>query len=667
MPPRFRSIHVVTALLAAAATAWPALAQEEPSTPALGVDDPVVSWGLAGLSDWDTSRPLIDIARNMRPFWGFSGDDWSTIGNEALAAVGALDENGYPTRIPQGMRGLRTIWGWSEEYGAEGRAGLYVLTYQGRGTLSLHGAARVITATPGRIVFENASGTGFWLDITAIDSGNHIRDISIVRADRLALAEAGAMFDPDWLALISDARELRFLDWMQTNNAPQVSWATRPRPSETSWNAKGAPVEVMVRLANETGTDPWFTMPHTADAEYTRAFATYVRDNLDPRLKAHVELSNELWNGAFDQFHWMRDQAIAAWGEDIAEDWVAIFSYHTKVATEQALIWEEVFGDEASSRVVNILGTQIAYLWLSEQQLIAPGWKQREPETYVDPTTVFEELAVTAYFGGSFMGEPDARDQLLARIRGGVEGTYAWMFEQSTTGTVLKDSIPMRMATVAEHRAQAESFGLRLVAYEGGQHMHHSFAVDGLTEEVADELGAYVREFIRSPEMGALYGELFDGWKAVGQGPFMQFTETSAPSRYGSWGLLAFPEDDVPRARVIAARQAEGGSWWGEGGGPQYLQGRTANGTEAAETMTGTAEEDFLAGLGGDDTFPASIGRDGINGGEGKDRFTLSAAADRYTITAEGPGHRVTGQGVDTYLVHVEEIAFGDGTTLPLD
>lgn len=666
MTHRLQPFVLVAALVGAAAAPLPAPAQQA-APPALGVDDPVVSWGLSGLSDWGTVMPLLDIARLMRPFWGFNGDDWESIDSAALAATGALDDDGYPIRIPQGMSGVRTIWGWSDGPGAKERAGIYILTYQGRGTLALGGSARVVTATPGRIVFENTNGAGFWLDITAVDSGNHIRGISIVRADHLALAEAGAMFRPDWLELIADARELRYLDWMIANNADAVDWATRPRASDASWTAKGAPLEVMVRLANETGTDPWFTMPHTADAEYVRAFATYVRDNLDPRLKAHVEMSNETWNGAFEQFHWLREQAIAEWGNGIAEDWEVIFSYHTKRATEMALIWEEVFGDSAPTRVVNVLGTHVGYIWLSERQIIAPGWKQYEPETFVDPTTVFEELSATTYFGGSLISDPALRAELAIRMRDSDRSAYSWIFERTAIRDGMEDAIPNRIEGLANQRDLAERFGMRLTVYEGGQHMHHSFAIDGLSEDEAAKLGDYIRDFVRSPEMGALYAQLWDGWKEVGQGPFMQYTETSAPSRYGSWGILSHAGDDNPRARFVIARQAEGGSWWGEGGGPQYLQGLSANGTEAGETMNGTVEEDFLAGLGGDDVFPASIGRDGINGGEGNDTFTLSEAADRYIITPEGPGHRVTGAGVDTYIVHVEQIAFGDGSTQPLD
>jgi hypothetical protein len=45
----------------------------------------------------------------------------------------------------------------------------------------------------------------------------------------------------------------------------------------------------MVELANKTGSNPWFKMPHDATDDYIQKFATYVCNHLDPRLIASVE------------------------------------------------------------------------------------------------------------------------------------------------------------------------------------------------------------------------------------------------------------------------------------------------------------------------------------------------------------------------------------------
>lgn len=95
-------------------------------------------------------------------------------------------------------------------------------------------------------------------------------------------------------------------------------------------------------------------MPTKASDDYTRQFATYVRDHLDPSLKAHVEYSNETWKWAFQQTGWLDAQAKALWGEGTNLD------YFAKRATETALMWDKVFGDQANARVENVLSVRTA-------------------------------------------------------------------------------------------------------------------------------------------------------------------------------------------------------------------------------------------------------------------------------------------------------------------
>ena len=652
----------VSALCAAAVSAaFPAPAMAG----AKGVSDPVLAWNLTGIKDWETVPVFLDIARQMRPFFAY-GEQWETMDHAALRAGGFLDEAGYATAIPEGQGGIRTVWAWTSEMGGKARAGVYVMTYKGKGALAFGGDARIVSQQPGRIILENVSGGTFWLDISAIAAGDHPRDFSLVRADKLALHEAGAIFDPQWLSLVADARELRFMDWMQTNEALPPGFADRPEPLDATYTERGVPIEVMVRLANEAGVDPWFTMRHDADDDTIRAYATYVRDHLDPRLKAHVEYSNETWNAAFTQFGWLRDKAVADWGEEAREDWEIIFDYHVRQAARTAAIWRDVFADEAKSRLVTVLGTQAGNAWLTDRQLRAESWQRLEPDTYAAPALLFDEVAATTYFGGSIVSDSGLRTELMQRASLSERDAEAWLFGLLSGQDAIEDSVPAVMARLAEQKARVADEGLRFTAYEGGQHVHHRFAVADLSEAEAESLAQILGTFVRSRDMGRLYTALWEGWRGIGDGPFMQFTEAGLPTPWGSWGVFAYPGDSTPRGDFLMARQAEGGSWWGEGGGAQYLQGITANGTEGADALEGTDEEDFLAGLGGDDTFVESGGRDGINGGEGTDTYRVAGPRSDYTVAPEGAGQRVTGPAGSAYLVNVETLAFGDGGTLSI-
>lgn len=665
--PRPVAFSLRAALLPTLASATLALTPPAAFAGALGVEDPNMSWGVSSVDDWSTGRPFLDIARLMRPFFGYTTDTWQSMHPDDLRASGVLDADGYPRSIPDGIDGIRTVWAWDPNLGGADRKGIYILSYKGKGTLTLGGEVEIINQSAGRIIFQNTSGGTFWLDITNINPNDHVRGISILRAEDIALHEAGAIFDPDWLEVVADARELRFMVWMQTNDNPVTRWADMPPATAATWGRPSVPVEIMVRLANEAGVDPWFTMPHNAEDDFIRNFATYVRDNLDPRLKAHVEYSNETWNGAFRQFDWLREQAVAEWGNDISEDWETIFAYHTKRATHTARIWEEVYGDAAKDRLVNVLATQATATWVTQVSLAAQAWQDREPDSFIPPSDVFEELAATTYFGASLVANEDSRRDLITRARDQGDAAYPWLYDQLALADRASDSVPAVLSALTEQRDLAHANGMRFTLYEGGQHVHHSFAIEGLSDTQAEELTGFLGGFVRSPEMAALYSLLWDGWRKIGDGPFMNFTDIDAASRWGSWGLLAWPGDAPPRARFILAKQAEGGSWWGEGGGAQYLHGRTASGSESGDRMEGTDEEDYLAGLGGDDTFPASTGRDGINGGDGTDVYILPGPADAYTLTAEGPGHRIEGPDGSAYLIHVEAIEFGDGTRRELD
>jgi hypothetical protein len=444
-------------------------------------------------------------------------------------------------------------------------------------------------------------------------------------------------------------------------------WADRPAPDDASWTRAGAPVEVMVRLANEVGADPWFNMHHLADEDYVRRFASYVRDHLDPRLKAHVEYSNETWNAAFPQFHWLREAAVADWGRRVANDWEAIFAYHSKRATEVALIWQEVFGAAAEDRLVNVLGTQVGHFWLAERQLEARAWAQREPDRFVPPATVFEEMAATTYFGGGFVVDPDLRAGLIRQIAEDPGGVDAFLHEQVVREGAMEDTIPGVEAQLRAQKAVVARYGLRYTLYEGGQHAHHSFAVGDLSEEELETIGAALAGFVRSSEMADLYARMWDVWARLGEGPFMQFTEMGMPNRFGSWGLLSHPGDRTPRSDFIRARMAEGGSWWGEGGGPQYLHGVIARGGPGPDVLAGTDEEDYLLAGEGDDRIIETPGNDGVNAGSGTDTYVLAGAPDAYRVEREGRGHRISGPTGSAYLFDVERLEFADGTLRDLD
>jgi hypothetical protein len=123
-------------------------------------------------------------------------------------------------------------------------------------------------------------------------------------------------------------------------------------------------------------------------------------------------------------------------------------------------------------------------------------------------------------------------------------------------------SIPHVMSWWADNRVVADQYGLDLIAYEGGQHVLHSFAVDGMTEADQALLTTFMVGFVRSQAMADLYLALWTAWTEVSDGPFMHFTDVSAPSKWGAWGLFSALGDRNPRADLLMQLNATSEPWF---------------------------------------------------------------------------------------------------------
>ena len=626
---------------------------------AIGNPDPVLALNLNAVADWSPQMPFLDLMKMSRPWIGHEPGAWGGVDHAELEARGLLDANGWPTEVPTDLDRIGTIFAWGGQPLAEqSRAGVYVLGYKGEGEIELGQDARVLAETPGRIVFENTGGA-FTLDISATDphgTANHIRDITIVPQQYQAFHEAGAVFNPDWLALVADARQIRFMDWMETNGSTQSDWADRPEVGDASWTADGVPVEVMVRLANQIGADPWFTLPHQATDAYVTAFATHVRDHLDPRLKAHVELSNEVWNSALPQHHDFAAQAEGSWG---AADPAGLY---LKQSTRTMQIWDDVFGAEAEARLVKVLAGQAVNSWATGKLLSAEGWKAAEPDAAIPPGDVFDAFAVATYFGGLELRAPGFRADLLTAIQDPGVDEAEWLHDRLTDPDH-PGSLYHTFKALAAQKALASVHGLDLMAYEGGQHLHQHFSVDGMTATEAEQLHAFAASFVRSDHMAGLYGEMWDFWSRVGDGPFMQYTDVGAVGPFGSWGAVAGLTDNSPRSTLLAERNATAPRWWQDDRAETgFRHGVHREGDANANTLTGTSEEDFIAGRAGDDVLIAGPGDDGIHGGAGYDIARFSGTATAYVLGAYPGGYLLTGPDGQDVLVSIEELAFEDGT-----
>ncbi|MEB3174238.1 MAG: cellulose-binding protein, partial [Cyanobacteriota bacterium] len=322
---------------------------QAPATPTLAAapsQTQSAQWGtnLAGVRDWSPAVPFVDAFKSSRPWTApkvktpkVEGTTPASQGGkkrrseESLTSAASLDLDpqgwvrslpGAPPQAKPGRKGKnprpqRPQVSALLLSNLQGRypGGKYLVLYDGEGTLTYQGDAVKLEAEsqPGReVLMVTPSNRGITLGIAATNPANYIRNIRVIPAGAEKTYQSQP-FNPEYLQRLKPFTALRFMDWMETNNSKQITWQDRPTPQSATWMKKGVPVEVMVRMANALGADPWFCMPHQATDDYVRNFALYVKQHLNPNLKVYVEYSNEVWNGQFEQHKWVKAQALKTW------------------------------------------------------------------------------------------------------------------------------------------------------------------------------------------------------------------------------------------------------------------------------------------------------------------------------------------------------------------
>lgn len=533
-----------------------------------------VGLNLAPVTDWSTQAPFLDVMKTARPWIVHRRGQWGGGGEGELIEGGFLDDHGWPKRLPRELGTIGTVILTDIPAQARSLAGTYRLRFDGKGIVEVSGRAEKVRYSEGDVLFEFTPGPGpVEIRIQGSTPDDYVRNITVVKEAHRAAFDSGALFNPDWLALLDGFTVLRFMDWMAANNSRIRSWQDRPLPRDYTYARNGVPVEVMLALLHETGADGWVTLPHMADDEFITNFASAIRQGAPKTATIYAEFSNEVWNWQFEQTRWADEQAQARWNQPETG-----LQFYGMRAAQMAQILREELGNEEvgdTATLINVISTQTGWLGLERLILEAPLWQAEADSPGNPPWVYFDAYAVTGYFGGILGVEDrapltrewitesrataeadaqskgltgDARDAYLqahqydlASARAGAE-----LMDGSLSGDPL-DTLDDLLGRVLPHHAQvAKEYGLELIVYEGGSH------VLGIGALVDDEsLTEFFTHFNYTPEMGALYTRLLDDWRALGGGVFTAYSDVYAPSKWGSWGALRWLGDDNARWQAL--------------------------------------------------------------------------------------------------------------------
>lgn len=492
----------LAALLLLAAEAVPQPAQAPPAKPRLGMN-------LSGPADWNTELPFVDVFRLARPWVSQrQGQPWGK--GPALD----LDEHGWVKRLEREC--------WAETPlctvpGGHYPGGRYTLLYDGRGRLDAVHAARVVSAEPGRMVLEvDPRKGGFFLKLLETDPHDPVRNIRVIMPGFEETYQKDP-FHPAFLKRWQGAACLRFMDWMQTNGSKVSAWSDRPTPADATFSAKGVAAEVMIDLCNRLHCDAWFCMPHLADDGYVRDFAALVKERLDPGLRVYIEYSNEVWNSQFPQtrYSWEKAKELGLGPKE--RPWEGGGMYYARRSVQIFKIWEEVFGGR--ERLVRVLAWQSGNTW----------WMERIVLPFDEAHKHADALAIAPYIA---MNVPPSGKELAA------DRVSAWSVDQALD-YLEKESLPKSIQSIRATKATADKFGLRLIAYEGGQHM-----VGVAGGENNEAMTRLFHAANAHPRMGEIYTQYYDAWTTAGGDLFCYFASVSQWSKWGSWGIMQFYDDD---------------------------------------------------------------------------------------------------------------------------
>lgn len=321
------------ALLAVAAVSLPTLAISDVPQP---VQLPLLAASTTiPLGAEFTLRPtgagLCDIVKQPLGLW-----------NTANGALASIDGLGYPTEdayliffydIPSPLDPLQFV--------PQSIFGSYLLTWTGQATLqagpnlnvsfsnvtfdpSTYASSAIATLSPG-----GAPGLAVgWYESkrnATAPSGSGVTDVHVLAPGCWEDAAAGADFPtwhPDLLKAAGPLSQLRFMEWMDTNSAPNytspdhgvLQWTARTTPDDAIWSspgyirpgAVGAPWETVITFAQASGKDIWINIPVAAaldDMNYTLALATLLLNGnsdtngagVPSNCKVYVEHGNEVW------------------------------------------------------------------------------------------------------------------------------------------------------------------------------------------------------------------------------------------------------------------------------------------------------------------------------------------------------------------------------------
>jgi len=438
--------------------------------------------------------------------------------------------DGYPTHVPFEFNGqqlrVHLLALSAQPESILYPPGIYTLLFEGTGEIIIDidvpGAPQSFTEpdTPHEVEIA-PSAIGIQIIIAASDINDPVRNIRLIMPGFEDVYQENP-FHPDFLATLPPFEALRFMKPTTVEENTIISWEQRTTPDMYTYNTieegqirLGLPYEFVIELSNLVQKDPWINIPHAADDGYIQNMAELFARDLDDGLNVYVEYSNETWNPSYPLTHeFLTEQGRSLFPSldginanqqfhvvrslQIFDLFNSAFDAHDKLSSVRPVIATQAF--EGVGRIVIDALT--------------------DPE--INPLgTLPYGIAIAPYIGVEIIQQ--LQEEGIA--------------DEDVTADLILDRLHDDLQNVPEFVESfsfwADSLGIRLMAYEGGQHVTSpGFAPN--SEPVQEAIVTANND----PRMIDIYCNYFDLWyDDFGGGLFMTFTLTEK-STVGSFGLL---------------------------------------------------------------------------------------------------------------------------------
>jgi len=385
-------------------------------------DHEVLLYGLVGPTEYNGFSPFLNWYKSAQEPTITRSAGGSLTGKAIWDAGTYLDTatGDFLSSVPSGTLTLRTTFWVRVRRDEQVAAGCdytgekFIAEWDGSATASWAGGGTGavdanINSNKQSIVFGSSPDICI-LILTLTDINDPPRNIRIYQ-DRYASNVAnGERFNPDWLAVIQKAGELRFMDWSYVNRCDITDFSQLADVNYYRWCKRfgtgdqspvqdygpkgGIHPQLACEVANLTGCKIWVNLPVKCTDSFITAFATYFRDNTT--VQVTFEYSNECFHTGFPQIQYCADQGDILFAGDGNDRTYHAWKWYGYRSSQMMAIIRGIYNNAARWR--GVLCGQAVNSYTMEVMLDGfDSWKT-ETGSSLNFNDLFGDLSFAPYF-----------------------------------------------------------------------------------------------------------------------------------------------------------------------------------------------------------------------------------------------------------------------------